>query len=203
MVQGERDGNQCLFRSRFCIVRTIRLKNKVIAMTARTLPRFFSTVLAAALLLVTAIPTLAQPAAPTDADVLLATMEDALANPARRAVLTPAEWDAYGESLETILRNGQDGLQQSALGLVILYGPALEIGRAGVFEITRIYRNHADDRMRRMAVVALGRTQDAWALDFLKRSARFEDTPAVRHTIQAVIANAEATVLGPALSGGF
>lgn len=52
-----------------------------------------------------------------------------------------------------------------------------------------------------MAVVALGATRDAWATDFLKRSARFEKSPSVRHSIQAVLMASGAVDPGPAKVG--
>ncbi len=73
--------------------------------------------------------------------------------------------------------------------MIIFYGDNLTISRSGIQDAVRIYRDHPDDRLRRMAVVALGKIQDPWGLDFLKRSARFEKTPGVRHTIQAVLAD--------------
>ena len=83
--------------------------------------------------------------------------------------------------------------------MIIVYGENLGIDREAVLDIVRINRDHPDDRLRRMAVVALGATQDAWAVDFLKRSVRFESSPLVRHTIQAVVSRH--TSAGPAKVG--
>ena len=81
--------------------------------------------------------------------------------------------------------------------MIIFYGDQLDV-KASVFDVVRIYRNHEDDRMRRMAVVALGTMQSGWAIDFLTRSLGFEKTPAVRQTMQAVIAAYHASQHEPA-----
>lgn len=129
----------------------------------------------------------AQPAAPEDALFQLAKIERTLADPFTRATLSAAQWQTYAHQLSGALASGHDGLQEGALRMIIQYGDDLSLDRPAVFDVVRIYRNHPDDRMRRMAVVALGRIHDAWALDFLKRSVQFEETPDVRETILSVL----------------
>ncbi len=99
-----------------------------------------------------------------------------------------ARWKAFTTQVRLALESDHHGLKQSALRYIIQYGDRLKTNRSDVFEVVRIYRDHENDTMRRMAVVALGQMQDDWAIDFLTRSARFEKTPSVRHTIKAVVA---------------
>ncbi len=103
--------------------------------------------------------------------------------------LTKAEWSDYSERLKGALMNEQTGLQQSALQNIIRYGSYFDNDKETVFEIVSIYRNHEDDQMRRMAVVALGELEDAWAMNFLKRAVRFETSPEVAHTTKYVLKN--------------
>lgn len=131
----------------------------------------------------------------------IATLERSLNNPSVRAKLTEAQWHSYGERMAEALASGNEGLRQGALRMIILYGPNLGMKRAAVFEVVRIYRNHKDDRLRRMAVVALGNVQDSWAMDMLKRSVRFEKEPRVQQTIRAVLAQHSPVELGPAKVG--
>lgn len=144
----------------------------------------------------------AQPADPTlHGDTFtLDTIERTLANPATRAALTARQWQAYSRQLTGALASGHDGLQQGALRMIIQYGDDLAFERPAVFDVVRIYRDHANDNLRRMAVVALGQMHDAWALDFLKRSVRFERTPSVRYTILSVLDEHGTLKLGPAKS---
>ncbi len=132
---------------------------------------------------------------------LIEELERSLSNPSVRAKLTTAQWYSYGDRLADALASGHEGVQQGALRMIILYGDYMELKRTAVFDVVRIYRNHQDDRLRRMAVVALGKIQDPWGLDMLKRSARFEKSPGVGHTIQAVLAESGTIDLGPAKVG--
>lgn len=144
----------------------------------------------------------AQPWVADDAvEQYLATMEQTLSNPDVRLRMTRAQWDTYSDNLEHALASDHDGVRQGALRMIIFYGDNLSISRTGVYDVVRIYRNHADDRLRRMAVVALGQTGDAWALDFLKRSVRFEQSPEIRHTIYAVLTASGTIDPGPAKVG--
>lgn len=102
--------------------------------------------------------------------------------------LTPVQWSAYAGCLSDALASGHEGLQQSALRLIIQYGEYMQFARDAVFGVVRVYRDHPNDDMRLMAVVALGQMHDAWAFDFLTRSVRFEKTPKVRSTIRSVLA---------------
>lgn len=99
------------------------------------------------------------------------------------------DWDRYGNCICAALSSGHDGLRQGALRMLIMYGDAIEVPRAAVLEVVRMYRDHRDEHVRRMAVVALGRIDDAWALDFLRRSLAYERCPEVLATMQAVIAD--------------
>jgi hypothetical protein len=101
--------------------------------------------------------------------------------------LTLAQWDAFSHSLVRALRSDHSGLQQAAMRLIIQYGDQVNV-RSGLHDLARIYREADSDFVRRMAVMALARTEHPWAIDFLERSERFEQTPRVRRQIQAVLA---------------
>ena len=151
---------------------------------------------------ITVSPAAAQPSAPDDeVGLVIEAMEQNLTNPDIRLRMTREQWDAYGDNLEKALAIDHDGVQQGALRMLILYADNMTISRAGVHDIVRLYRDHPDDRMRRLAVVALGKVQDSWGLDFLKRSARYEEVPGIRRTILAVLAESGTLDPGPARSG--
>ncbi len=144
---------------------------------------------------------LAQPAAP-DEVVLNAVWNHLVNNPTATADVTDAQWKTYSGHLEQALATDHDGLRQGAMRMIIQYGDNLSIGREAVFNLVRLYRDHRNEGVRRMAVVALGQTGDTWAMDFLTRSARFEKSAAIRHTIYAVLAAYYVPELGPSRSGG-
>ena len=106
---------------------------------------------------------------------------------AETAAVSAAQWEAFSDNLVKALKSEHEGLRLSAMQRVIRYGDQVNVDDA-VFDVVRLYRDHDNDQVRRMAVVALGEMQNAWAMDLLTRSERYEKSPAVRHTIQSVLA---------------
>ncbi len=122
--------------------------------------------------------------------------------PANPAAMTQEDWAAYSHKLEDALASHHDGLKLSALRMIIQYGDYMEMSDLAVFDVVRIYRNHDNERARRMAVATLGHMKNNWAIAFLERSLRFEKTECIKHTMQATIADYRARQaareLGPA-----
>ena len=100
--------------------------------------------------------------------------------------LNDAQWKRFGIQVARTLSSSNENLKESALRMIIQYGPDLSLGRAATIDVVRIYHSHPNDNLRRMAVVALGRMDDDWGYDFLHRSVPYEKSPAVRHTLYAV-----------------
>ena len=111
------------------------------------------------------------------------------------AAIDAATWKAFSTNLVHALKMDNDGVKVAAMQYVIRYGDRLDVG-AAVFDVMRIYRNHTDDNVRRMAVVALSRMQSKGAIGFLRLSVAFEPSDTVRHTIQAVVSEHEAARIG-------
>jgi len=57
--------------------------------------------------------------------------------------------------------------------LIIQYGDKLEVNDA-VFNIMRVFRFHKDPKVRQLALIALHKTGNNWAIDYLKRNLKFE-----------------------------
>lgn len=112
---------------------------------------------------------------------------DILLQTDRAALMTPAEWSAYSDRVSDALFDENEGMREAALRMAVLYGEQLDLDRTDVFEMARIYREHNNRQMRRLAVVAMNAVDDDWGLDLLARSYRFEDDPAVRYTVGAVL----------------
>lgn len=107
------------------------------------------------------------------------------------ATASTADWNAFSKNLLIAFKSDNDGLQQGALRMVIRYGKQVRVNRA-VYDIMHIYREHEDDNVRRMAVVALGKMEHRWAMGFLRLAEEYEKTPEVQRTIRAVLAEYEA-----------
>lgn len=126
------------------------------------------------LLLVLVILAFSSPAAGQDAAV-----QDTL--------LTPAQWMEFNENIAEAILSENEGVKVGALRQIIRYGHFLDMDRVSSFDVMRIYRNHKDDPMRRMAVLALGNMEDRWAVEFLDMLSEYEESETIRKTMEEVV----------------
>ncbi|MCK4894772.1 MAG: hypothetical protein GQ561_02815 [Calditrichae bacterium] len=96
------------------------------------------------------------------------------------------KWDMASRNMVDGLKYGNDGLKQSILQNIIRFGDSLDVNEA-IFEIMRIYRNHENEGMRQLALIALHKINDDWAMTFLQRAVRFEKSPKLRKSICAIL----------------
>lgn len=102
--------------------------------------------------------------------------------------LSEVQWDAFSNNLVKAFTTDNEGVKLAALQLVIKYSDYVDVHQAR-FDMMRLYRDHKDNNVRRMAVVALGSIDNRWAIHFFERAVHFEQCESVRHTMQAVLAN--------------
>ena len=126
------------------------------------------------------------------------TQAEALAvlNAAEAAAVDAATWKVFSKNLVQALRMDNDGVKTAAMQYIIRYNTQLDVNEAAI-DVARLYRNHQDDNVRRMAVVALSKMQSNWAIGYLRLSKNYEKSETVRQTIQAVIAEHGAAEAGP------
>ena len=103
------------------------------------------------------------------------------------ARLSATEWVAYSNRISEALASDVNGLREAALRMTVLYGDQLNLDRRDTFEMIRVFRDHENNRMRRLAIVALNAHDDHWGMEMLARSYKFEDDPACRYQIAAVL----------------
>ena len=144
----------------------------------KTATYLLSGVLVAALLALTASTT-----ARADDNEALPTL------PAPVNKMSTEQWDAFGQSIGEALASEHDGLQIGAMRLAIQYADYIDLN-GSVIELMRIYRNHSDDQVRRLAVVAMGSLNSKMVISYLRLHEPYEQSPKVRRTIRAVIAGA-------------
>lgn len=103
------------------------------------------------------------------------------------------DWEAFSDNLVRALRSSNEGLQQSAMQMVILYGDKVDVDRA-VIDVVRIFNRHENPQVRKLAMVALAKIQDSWAMYVLKRNLKFEENETVlnlnRHIVYQYYAQA-------------
>ncbi|NUO82405.1 hypothetical protein HUU05_20205, partial [candidate division KSB1 bacterium] len=59
--------------------------------------------------------------------------------------------------------------------------------QAAVYDVMRVYRNHKDVRVRKLALVTLYKMQNKWALEFLKIDLRFQDDKELKRMVAAIV----------------
>ena len=106
--------------------------------------------------------------------------------------VSQGQWDAFSNNLVSALKSEHDGLKAAAMQMIIRYNNQLEV-QDGVFDVVTIYRTHEDMSMRRMALVTLGQMESDWAIGFLERADQFEQSPMLKQTLRAVVAQYHAT----------
>jgi hypothetical protein len=77
------------------------------------------------------------------------------------------DWKSYGENLAWALRSDNIGLQRSALLTIIHKGENIELGK-GIYDLMNVYLTHEDERFRQLALIAIHKTQNDWAMNYLK-----------------------------------
>jgi len=103
-----------------------------------------------------------------------------------RAAPAAIDWPMISQNICNAIKSDNDGLRQSAMQCIIQYEGLLDASDM-VFDLVSIFRDHDDVRMRQMALIAVYKTRDSWAMKFLKRRLAFEDSPKFRYLITAIL----------------
>ncbi|RMH80093.1 MAG: hypothetical protein D6681_18830 [Calditrichaeota bacterium] len=98
-----------------------------------------------------------------------------------------ADWKTFNKNLIQALRSGNEGLQMSALQLIIEHAPRVDMEEP-LYDVMRIYRNHSSVQMRRLAFVALTKIDNSQVRYFLKRQLRFESDPVIIKQLRHYVA---------------
>lgn len=101
---------------------------------------------------------------------------------------TEADWTAFSKNLVRALATSNEGLQISAMSMVVRYGENLDVNDA-VFDVVKIFRNQKNTKIRQLALVTLHKMENDWAMDFLKRNLKFEKDEVILNQSRCVIHN--------------
>lgn len=102
-----------------------------------------------------------------------------LAATAVQAQNNRTDWALFSKALKIAVAHENNGVKLGALQQIAIYGSHLDVDGV-VFDIVRVYRNSKDENERILALSALAKMNNAWAIDFLSRSVRFERSERVR-----------------------
>ncbi len=98
-----------------------------------------------------------------------------------------AKWVTFSKNLAANLASDNNGVKQSAMQLIIIYGDKLKLDDQAIFDLIEIYSGEKDVRYRQMALVTLYSLKDKWAMGFIKQLFEYEDNPVLKHTIAAMV----------------
>jgi hypothetical protein len=96
--------------------------------------------------------------------------------------LDKVNWEAFSKNIVKGLSIDNDGVKQAALQHIVNYGEYLNVDKA-VFDIVNIYRNSKNEKFRQLAVIALHKMHNEWAMNFLQENLRLETNPAIKKQI--------------------
>ena len=96
------------------------------------------------------------------------------------------DWESFSKNLVKALKSSNEGLQVSAMQLVIKYGEKVDVDNA-VLEIVKLYRNHKDVRVRQIALVTINAMENDWAIGIIKRDFAFENSQKIKRMMAAII----------------
>lgn len=99
-------------------------------------------------------------------------------------------WKTYGENLSLALRSENLGLQRSALQTIILKGDKIELG-SGIVDLMNVYLTHENEGFRQLALVAIHKTQNEWAIQYLKANRAQEKSKKLRRLIALIVSDYE------------
>lgn len=101
------------------------------------------------------------------------------------------DWKKVSKNLVRSLSSGNEGVRQSAMDFYIQNADKLDID-AAVYDVMHVYRNHKDERVKKLALVTLYKMQNKWAMEFLKVDLRFQDSEELKHMVAAIVQEYEA-----------
>ena len=101
------------------------------------------------------------------------------------------DWKRVSKNLVRSLASENEGLRQSAMDFFIQHADKLDID-AAVYDVMHVYRNHKDEKVKKLALVTLYKMQNKWAMEFLKVDLRFQDSEELKRMVAAIVQEYEA-----------
>jgi hypothetical protein len=101
------------------------------------------------------------------------------------------QWLTFSDNLINALKSGNEGLQISAMQLVVRHADNVWVHEAA-YDIYQIFCNHENQRVRQLALVTLYKIQNNWVLQCLCRDIKKETNPTIKHQMLAIIQQQQA-----------
>jgi hypothetical protein len=82
-------------------------------------------------------------------------------------------WEAFSINIEHSIKNGNLGVQQSALLHIVKYGEKLNV-QGALDDVIKLYKNGQDEKTRELALLAIFRIDNKTALELLNERVQEE-----------------------------
>jgi superfamily II DNA helicase RecQ len=96
------------------------------------------------------------------------------------------DWDKFSKNLVKSLKSSNQGVQLSAMQLVIRYGDKVDVGSAR-HDVMRVFRSHKNQKVRQLALVTLYTINNKWSMGYLEMHYRFEEDPVIKKHLAAIL----------------
>jgi Mg2+ and Co2+ transporter CorA len=95
-------------------------------------------------------------------------------------------WEKFSENLIWGLNSGNEGLERSAMCIIIKHADSLTVNQVS-FNIYQIFSSHENPKVRQLALVALYKMNSIWVLKNLVDDIYDESDPIIRHQIATIL----------------
>lgn len=96
------------------------------------------------------------------------------------------DWERFSSSIERCLLSPNEGVRLSAMGHIITYGEYMDVSYSAPV-VMRVFREHPDCRVRKLALITLSCMKSDWAMKFLSMIVRRMDDPALASCCRRVL----------------
>ena len=96
------------------------------------------------------------------------------------------DWDKFSKNLVKSLKSSNQGVQLSAMQLVIRYSDKVDVGSAR-HDVMRVFRSHKNQKVRQLAMVTLYTINNRWDMGYLEMHYRFEEDPVIKKHLASIL----------------
>lgn len=98
-----------------------------------------------------------------------------------------AKWDDFSKNLVKALTSENNGIQKSAMQMVIKHGDKVDVNDAA-YDVLYVFRTDENQKVRQLALSTLAKINNDQVNYLLERQIKFEADPVIRKQLEAISA---------------
>lgn len=99
-----------------------------------------------------------------------------------------AKWDDFSKNLVKALSSENNGIQNSAMQMVIKHGDKVDVNDAA-YDVLYVFRTDENQKVRQLALSTLAKIDNDQVNYLLERQIKFEADPVIRKQLEAISAS--------------